>query len=254
MEKQDILKQCRVEGNIVKLPGIQLDRKLYMQVAQALELIGGKWKGHKVQGFVFPDDPTELLQEIANGEKRNLKKEHQAFYTPTGIAELMVNMAGLREEHSIMEPSAGSGAILEVIFRYYPKSTVFVCETMKTAVMTLEKKFGDNPRFFFLNPEDDGDFLKLPDRPVFDRIIANPPFGKNQDIEHIYKMYSMLAPGGMIVTLASTHWMISSNRKEKQFAEWLSEVNGSATEMGPGVFKESGTNIPIVLIRIEKPN
>ena len=75
--KEQVLQNCTVEGTLVKLPNVQLDRKLYQEVAKSLELIGGKWKGGKVFGFVFATDPTDLLNQISNGEKRNLKKEFQ---------------------------------------------------------------------------------------------------------------------------------------------------------------------------------
>lgn len=75
MNKEEILQQCTVDGLVVKLPEVKLERKLYQEVAKVLELIGGKWKGNKVMGFVFNEDPTELLEQIANGESRNLKKE-----------------------------------------------------------------------------------------------------------------------------------------------------------------------------------
>ena len=42
--KEQVLQNCTVEGTVVKLPNVQLDRKLYQEVAKALELIGGKWK------------------------------------------------------------------------------------------------------------------------------------------------------------------------------------------------------------------
>jgi hypothetical protein len=58
-------------------------------------LIGGKWKGGKVFGFVFATDPTELLDQIANGEKRNLKKEFQFFATPEKLADELVYLADL---------------------------------------------------------------------------------------------------------------------------------------------------------------
>ena len=45
MTKEQVLQDCTIEGNVVKLPNIQLDRKDYQEVAKALELIGGKWKG-----------------------------------------------------------------------------------------------------------------------------------------------------------------------------------------------------------------
>ncbi len=75
MTTKEVLQQCTVEGNIVKLPAVQLERKEYKEVKKQLELIGGKWKGGKTQGFVFEEDPTELLEQISNGEKRNLKSE-----------------------------------------------------------------------------------------------------------------------------------------------------------------------------------
>jgi len=53
MTKQKILQKCIVEGNLVKLPSGQLDRKLYQEVAKSLNLIGGKWKGGKTMAFVF---------------------------------------------------------------------------------------------------------------------------------------------------------------------------------------------------------
>lgn len=42
--KEDVLKNCTVEGLVVKLQNVQLERKLYQEVAKSLELIGGKWK------------------------------------------------------------------------------------------------------------------------------------------------------------------------------------------------------------------
>ena len=92
MTKEEVLQKCTVEGNVVKLPNVQLDRNEYLEVKKALELIGGKWKGGKVFGFVFATDPTDLLAEIANGEKQNLKKEFQFFATPEKLADELVEL------------------------------------------------------------------------------------------------------------------------------------------------------------------
>jgi hypothetical protein len=93
--KQEVLQNCKVEGNLIKLPDVQLERKLYLDVAKALELIGGKWKGGKVGAFVFPHDPAELLEQIANGENRNLKKEYQFFETPAVLADELVELLAI---------------------------------------------------------------------------------------------------------------------------------------------------------------
>lgn len=75
MEKHEILQKCKVEGNLVKLPDIQLDRKLYLEVSKALNLIGGIWRGGKVGGFVFQTDPTDSLYQISIGQQVSIKKK-----------------------------------------------------------------------------------------------------------------------------------------------------------------------------------
>src|SRR3990172_8323735 len=103
--KEQVLQNCTVEDNVVKLPSGHLDRKLYQDVAKALELIGGKWKGGKVFVFVFSTDPTYFLEKIANGEKQNLKKEFQFFATPAKLADELVYLADLKQHDTILEPS-----------------------------------------------------------------------------------------------------------------------------------------------------
>ena len=39
MTKEEILQQCTVEGNVVKLPNMILDRKAYLDVKKTLEMI-----------------------------------------------------------------------------------------------------------------------------------------------------------------------------------------------------------------------
>ncbi|HZK96540.1 MAG TPA: hypothetical protein VFC67_20230, partial [Prolixibacteraceae bacterium] len=130
MDKQEILQSCTVEGLIVKLPDEQFDRKIYQEVAKALELIGGKWKGGKIAGFVFNEDPTDLLAQIAGGESRNLKKEYQFYATPPAIADWLVELAGIKPDHKILEPSAGQGAIINAINRILPTQRVYWYELM----------------------------------------------------------------------------------------------------------------------------
>lgn len=243
MTKEDVLKDCKVSGNIVTLPPGQLDRKLYMEVAKSLELIGGKWKGGKVMGFVFNEDPSELLEQIQGGEKRNLKKEFQFFGTPDELADELVWDANIKEEDEILEPSAGQGAIVKAIQReFYQGRPVWGYELMPVNQTFLRKI----PGFKLI----DDDFLKCDTS--FDKIIANPPFNSNKDILHIRKMYDCLKPKGRLVTIASKHWEYSGNKKETEFRFWLREVGAKITDIQAGRFKESGTNIATCKIIIDK--
>lgn len=252
MNKLDVLQQCTVEGNVVKLPSIQLERKLYQEVAKALELIGGKWKGGKVFGFVFPTDPTEMLQKIASGDNVNLKKEFQFFATPSSLAKRMVEYAKIEPLDNILEPSAGQGAIVdEILEKCTNVNHVFVCEKMPINLDILKTKY-KNKRVSFLSLEDN-DFLNHPEGGMlYDKIIANPPFAKNQDIDHVQKMYGLLAEGGRMVVITSKHWELSNNNKEKSFRQWLGVVGAYQEDIDAGEFKESGTNISTKLIIIDK--
>ncbi len=114
MTKEQVLNDCIIEGNVIKLPNIQLERKIYQEVAKSLELIGGKWKGGKISGFLFNDDPTNLLKQIQNVEV-NLKKEFQFFATPDKLANYLVKLVDIKPNDTILEPSAGQGAIIKAI-------------------------------------------------------------------------------------------------------------------------------------------
>lgn len=243
METQEVLQNCTVEGNIVKLPAGNLDRALYLAVAKALNLIGGKWKGGKVAGFVFPSDPTELLEQIANGKKRNLKKEFQFFATPAPLADKLVEYAEPNETHCILEPSAGQGAIIDAIQRKLPFVIVDYCELMDTNRLILAKK----SKLVQVGQ----DFLMLKNC-SYDRIIANPPFSQNQDIDHVYHMFKCLKPGGRIVSVMSKHWNTSTNKKETEFREWLNTQYHLIEDVDAGTFKESGTNIATQIVIIDK--
>lgn len=242
--KEEILQNSTVDGNVIKLPAGQLDRKLYMEVTKSLELIGGKWKGGKVFGFVFPTDPTELLQQIAGGEKRNLKKEFQFFETPDSLCDTLVELAEIQPEDEVLEPSAGQGAIVKSIHREtWGARTVWGYELMDVNQTFLNKIVG----FRLLG----NDFLTECDT-HFDKIIANPPFSKNQDIDHIRKMFDCLKDGGRIVTVASKHWETSSNKKETDFRNWLKEVGVKIQRIPAGTFKQSGTMVECCIIIINK--
>ena len=235
MEIEEILKQCAVSGNVVSLPNIQLDRKTYLEVAQKLELIGGKWN-RKLKGFLFNEDPTELLTDIQNGVKRNLKKEFQFFETPNDLAEELCSFIPERTIRNILEPSAGRGAIVRAVKKVCPDVPVYYCELME-----LNRKMFKGDAEFLCE-----DFLKLDENQKFEIVIANPPFNKNQDIEHFYKMVKVCS--GRVISIMSTHWQHCNNKKEVAFRKFLEENNAKVINISSGRFKQSGTMIASCIV------
>jgi len=245
MTKEEVLQKCTIEGLVVKLPIGQLDRKVYKDVAKSLELIGGKWKGGKVMGFVFLQNPTELLREIQSGQKRNLKKEFQFFGTPDLLADKLVELAELTNQDIILEPSAGQGAIIKAINKVV--DVVPDCyELMDVNVFILGKS---ELKFNLVG----SDFLENQD--YYTKIIANPPFNKNQDIDHLRLMYKYLIPKGRLVCITSESWVNGSHKKQQEFRTWLKSVNATILDVERGSFKESGTMVGGKIIVIDKyPN
>lgn len=241
--KEQVLQNCTVEGNIIKLPNEQLERKLYQEVAKSLELIGGKWKGGKVFGFVFSVEPTELLNQIANGEKRNLKKEFQFFATPDKLANELVYLADLKQHDTILEPSAGQGAIIKAINKVCDVNPDCF-ELMDVNIAILNKT---NLHFNLIG----NDFLKNSGK-SYTKIIANPPFTKNQDIDHLKEMYKCLSRGGRLVCITSESWAIGSQKKQVDFRNWLDEVEAEVIDIEKGSFKESGTTVGGKIVIINK--
>jgi type I restriction-modification system DNA methylase subunit len=232
------------------LPNVKLERKEYLEVAKRLNLIGGKWKGGKVQGFVFDFDPSGLLAQISDeGKDINLKKEYQFFETPEELAGQLVDLANIKPCQNVLEPSAGRGAIVKEILKRHPTAGVYGFELMDINRTFLKDISGfhlfDEPDFLKYKPEK---FIVL----RFDRIVANPPFSKNQDIDHIRHMYGHLAPDGILVSVASNHWKTCENRKETEFREWLHEKGAEVIDIPAGTFKQSGTSIAACIIRIQK--
>ena len=88
---------------------------------------------------------------------------------------------------------------------------------------------------------------------LYDRIFANPPFSKNQDIRHVRLMYDALNPdGGEMCVITSQHWVSGAEKECVQFREWLHEVCAEAHEIPNGAFDESGTNVATMAIVIRR--
>jgi len=241
-----VIANSTIEGNLLRLPPAQLERKKYQDVAKAINLIGGKWKGGKVQAFVFESDPTELVQMIlAGGRAPNLKKAFQFFATPAAFSLELVELACPQPKDKFLEPSAGQGAIVKAIREYMEAPIVVDCfELMPENAAILSKVEG--ARIIGAN------FLTdCPDGQTWDVIVANPPFSKNQDIEHVLQMYEHLALGGRLVSVMSNHWrQCSLSSKERTFREFIERVEAEIIDVPSGTFKESGTNVATCIVKI----
>jgi len=238
---QESISKCTINGNIVILPIQKIDN--YPQLRKALMDAGATYNKNT---FIFPNDAEQYINRLMGGKSINIKKEFQFFGTPDKLANQIIKDAEIELYHSVNEPSAGQGALVKAFHRLYPNKKIECFELMDINRNILEKM----PNVILT----EWDFLKIGTEynNKFDRIIANPPFNKNQDIDHILKMWDCLTNNGRIVTIASKHWQHSKNKKETKFREWLNEINATITDIPAGEFSESGTKIATCKIIINK--
>lgn len=241
----EILRHCTLEDNIIRLPRIQFNKKIYAKAKERIEKAGGTWKGGKVQGFTFPFNAERVFSILKTGVPYDLQKEFQFFETPPELGDWLVMLAdGISESDSVLEPSAGRGALIEAIHRSCPNVIVDCYELMPENRSFLQKKecvrlLGEN-------------FTEAPIQGKYSKIIANPPFSSNQDIKHVRVMYELLQEGGTLAAITSRHWRMGSESLCIEFRAWLDRVGGIIYDIEEGEFKESGTGIGTCAVVIKK--
>lgn len=232
------LKKCSVNGSIVALPKTPLAN--YPAVKKALHNAGGTYKKNT---FVFTSNAQPFMDKLIGGDSVNIKKEYQSFFTPKELAQEVVSYINFFRGMKILEPSAGQGGLVDLIKDHLFKPEIDCIELMpENADILFEKGY---------NVQCD-DFLNCKKTNYYDVVVANPPFTKNQDIDHIMKMYDVCKEGGQIISLSSLHWTFANDKKSKEFRAFIEEQGALWYEIKEGSFKESGTMVKSVLIVLDK--
>lgn len=246
----DILKRGRIEGCNYYLPQGQLERKVYVEVNEVLDRIGGKWN-KKAKAHIFEEDPTELLNLVYETEEMPPKNPTAFFPTPDSvIAEMPFHLMPYGTER-ILEPSAGKGAIAEVIRHH---CSVHKIEA-RLDVVEILPKFRTILKNKGFNVVEEPDFLAYKPEQSYDAILMNPPFNLEGDtlayITHIEHAWSMLAEGGVLVAIAPGGASFKTDKRTAAFRAFVEE-HGEIQKLASGAFKESGTGANTVMIILQK--
>ena len=236
-EARAVLARSAITTDSVKLPE-QLDRDLYLEIAKVFKAAGGKWNRGKGL-HVFSSDPRALLGlAIAEGAIVDIKRTLQQFFTPAALADEVVKAAQLFDGASVLEPSAGNGALLDAIVRA-PQ----VCEMC--AVEIDEALFWGWMRLPGVSKAFNGDFLTCvpSDLGHFDRIIMNPPFQGGRAIEHIEHALKFLKADGLLAA-------ICPNGPREQ--EKLKPIATIWKRLPPGTLHEAETEVCTALLTISR--
>lgn len=159
------------------------------------------------------------------------------------VIDQMLSGVNIPDGSRILEPSAGSGDLVEGIYNYNSKVDVDCVELNKTLRESLY---------------DEGynvigkDFLNLKPNPIYDFVIACPTYKDCIDTEHIMHMYEFLKPNGKIISLTHPIWTIKNFYREWSFRKWLEDKDYSMKMLHDKSFVEEYETQPSMVITIIK--
>jgi predicted RNA methylase len=209
--------------------------------------LGGTWaKGSKKApgGFVFPDevDAAEVVRLARETGEILDPNAHDFYPTPDALADRVVALADIREGMSVLEPSAGRGALALAVRRADPRTHV-VCveflETNRAALVALGFTVAHQTDFLAVEPRPGG---------TYHRVVMNPPFSRGLDARHILHAFGFVKPGGRLVAIASAAVEYRTIATMKALRALIQEHGGYIERNPEGSFREAGTMVGTVTV------
>jgi predicted RNA methylase len=233
----DVLSNATTSGNALSLVG-QLDRGLYQKANKVIEAAGGKWN-RKAQCHLFDGDAADAMDQIILAGEVTVKQDFGYFPTPAVIVDQLIELAELEPEMFVLEPSAGRGAIANKVSKAgYDVDCVELLADNAAHLMGLGHVVSCC------------DFLTLDPDPSFDRVIMNPPFARQADIHHVNYAMKFLKQGGILVSVMSAGVMFRTNRLTVDFRNMVDSHDGEIIPLPEGSFRDSGTMVNTVIVKM----
>lgn len=160
------------------------------------------------------------------------------YPTSAPVAARMVELAGLEDGMTYLEPEAGTGVILDAARTQVPGAIPTAVEISHHLAAGLRQRYG-NVRT--------ADFLSCAaELGTFDRVLMNPPFDNAQDIAHIKHALTFVKPGGRLVAICA------NGPRQQAALRPLAESSGGQWEpLPPDAFAHAGTQVRTALLVIE---
>lgn len=166
----------------------------------------------------------------------------QLFPTPRPLAARAVELAAIKPGDKVLEPSGGTGALLDPLFN--ADGTAWQLGAGgRLVVVEQNLMLAQHLRRTYVAADvHGGDFLACNgELGAFDVVLMNPPFHNGDDIKHIRHALGMLKPGGRLVAFCA-----NGPRQRAQLMPLASHWE----DLPPGSFHEAGTNVNTALIVI----
>ena len=197
------------------------------------------------------DARFKALREAAR-EGVQIVSAPQLFPTPAALASRMVQLARPQIGQRVLEPSAGTGRLLEALPGVLPAGFGAPRQTCAD-VVAVELNLG------LANALKSGglaqtvlqaDFLEcsIEELGRFDVVLMNPPFENAADIKHIKHAFSMLKPGGRLVAICA-----NGPRQAAELRGLVDSTGGTWEDLPAGTFAAEGTGVNTTLLVLNSP-
>ncbi len=209
----------------------------------------GEYYGAPIPEEREPDEPDPLANP-----KTSLAKNYGFFPTPPdAITHAFRDFSLLRRSGDpqlrILEPSAGTGNLARACirpvtrddagydWREYDRRHIVDCIEVQPALADALRE----SRMF--NNVLTADFLQVAPRPTYDRVVMNPPFDRERDIDHVMHALKFLKPGGHLLAIMSAGTEVRSTKKSEAFRELMNSMGATWRDLPAGSFASVGTHV-----------
>jgi hypothetical protein len=184
----DVIQAGRLDGNDLTWNYFSEDQQAFVDEAmRALESVGGV-REQRLR-VTFDYDPRDVIRELVLSGCLPDVKAHQYYPTPELIARAAVEMARVGPEDVVLEPSAGTGHIADLL----PRGRTTCVEIAPLHCKVLTGK-GYSPWC--------RDFLDYARGGAhFDRIVMNPPYSEGRWLAHLRAAADLLNANGRLVAV-----------------------------------------------------
>ena len=219
-----------------------------MQAAAIQVLLGGDGAAGDIAAAKLL--ASRLLTETRRSEQQI---RLQQFSTPLPFAALVLRAAAIRKGETVLEPSAGTGAL--AAFAAQTGATVVLNEIDPFRQRLLRAVFGGEVTGH--DGEHIDDLLQSPVLP--DVVVMNPPFASSVDrsrdkhiaAKHLIAAAKRLAPGGRLVAIMPPGF--SAKRDAAHWARACGLLTPRLALTIPGqVYRKLGTSVETQLLVFDK--
>lgn len=191
-------------------------------------------------GEVLGDSQT-TEEDVLNKPKTSVAMNFGFYPTPPPTVERVIEEANIFQRGDdppllVLEPSAGQGALAAAC---RAKGGQVDCVEIQAELVQslLHQGFSVYHR----------DFLDVAPNPIYDRVVMNPPFDRERDIDHIMHATKFLKPDGRLVSVMSAGTEFRQTKKAIAFREFVKSKRGDFIDLPSGSFSSVGTNINTII-------